>query len=161
MKKKPKKKWKILFLYRFHRWLLIKEILNWLQNLLHLLFKWKFVESFYFVLFFFIWFLKRNFRKVKDLFWNYMQLMKLMRILKNLFIHHFYRKNIYLIWFNYLILFYNRTYKQCVESSLTQFKSGLNNRPGLGLLRSFLHTQTDLNDQQTNNSSINQTFFSV
>ncbi len=63
-----------------------------------------------------------------------------------------------------LIVFfcYNRTYKQCVESSLTQFKSGLNNRPGLGLLRSFLHTQTELNDQQTNNSSsINQTFFSV
>ena len=57
--------------------------------------------------------------------------------------------------------FSNRTYKQCVESCLTQFKSGLNNRPGLGLLRSFLHTQVDSNDQQTNHSSINQTFFSV
>ncbi|CAF1349828.1 unnamed protein product [Adineta steineri] len=53
------------------------------------------------------------------------------------------------------------TYKQCVESSLTQFKSGLNNRPGVGSLQSFLHTQTPLNDQQTKNSSINQTFFSV
>ena len=58
--------------------------------------------------------------------------------------------------------FLNRTYKQCVESSLTQFKSGLNNRPALGLLRSFLHTETDFHDEQTNNSSsINQTFFSV
>ncbi|CAF1031860.1 unnamed protein product [Rotaria sordida] len=53
------------------------------------------------------------------------------------------------------------TYKQCVESSVTQFKSGLNNRPGLGLLQSFLHTQSESNDQQTNNSSINQTFFSL
>ncbi|CAF3492034.1 unnamed protein product [Rotaria sp. Silwood1] len=53
------------------------------------------------------------------------------------------------------------TYKQCVECSVTQFKSGLNNRPGLGLLQSFLHTQSESNDQQTNNSSINQTFFSL
>jgi hypothetical protein len=90
-----------------------------------------------------------------------MQLMKQMKILKNLFIHHFYRKKIFFIFFNSYFFFHNRTYKQCVESSLTQFKSGLNNRPGLGLLRSFLHTQSDLNDQQTNNSSINQTFFSV
>ncbi|CAF4380100.1 unnamed protein product, partial [Rotaria sp. Silwood2] len=53
------------------------------------------------------------------------------------------------------------TYKQCVESSVTQFKSGLNNRPGLGLLQSFLHTQSESIDQQTNNPSINQTFFSL
>lgn len=59
------------------------------------------------------------------------------------------------------LFFFFRTYKQCVESSVTQFKSGLNNRPGLGLLKSFLHTQTESNDTQTNNSSINQTFFSL
>ncbi|UJR38396.1 hypothetical protein I4U23_031065 [Adineta vaga] len=53
------------------------------------------------------------------------------------------------------------TYKQCVESSVTQFKSGLNNRPALGLLQSFLHTQPELNEQQNKNSSLNQTFFSV
>ncbi len=90
--------------------------------------------------------------------------MKQMRILKNFFIHHFYRMSIHFdlifVFLLYLVT-QNRTYKQCVESSLTQFKSGLNNRPGLGLLRSFLHTQTEFNEQQTNNSSINQTFFSV
>lgn len=85
-----------------------------------------------------------------------------MKILKNLFIHHFYRKTIEIYFFFSSINYFNfRTYKQCVESSLTQFKSGLNNRPGLGLLRSFLHTQTDINEQQNKNSSINQTFFSV
>ncbi len=69
----------------------------------------------------------------------------------------------YVDLFDFILIriFSIRTYKQCVESSLTQFKSGLNNRPGLGLLRAFLHTQSDLNDQQTNHSSINQTFFSV
>ncbi len=86
--------------------------------------------------------------------------MKPMKILKDLFIHHFYRM-LKISFLFFIEIFLNRTYKQCVESSLTQFKSGLNNRPGLGLLRSFLHTQSDLNDQQTNNSSINQTFFSV
>jgi hypothetical protein len=55
----------------------------------------------------------------------------------------------------------SRTYKQCVESSVTQFKSGLNHRPGLGFLQSFLHTQPETNHQQMSNSSINQTFFSV
>ncbi|CAF1593805.1 unnamed protein product, partial [Adineta ricciae] len=51
------------------------------------------------------------------------------------------------------------TYKQCVEVSVTQFKSGLNNRPGLGFLQSFLQTRPELNEQQqNNNSSLNQTF---
>lgn len=53
------------------------------------------------------------------------------------------------------------TYEQCVESSVVQFKSGLNQRPALGLLKSFLHSQTDFNQTQTNNSTINQTFFSI
>ncbi|CAF1660864.1 unnamed protein product, partial [Adineta ricciae] len=38
----------------------------------------------------------------------------------------------------------------------------LNNRPGLGFLQSFLQTRPELNEQQqNNNSSLNQTFFSV
>jgi len=53
------------------------------------------------------------------------------------------------------------TYKRCVETSLTQFKSGLNNRPGLGPLQAFLHPRTTSNDQEKTSSSNNQTFFSL
>ena len=109
-------------------------------------------------------FSRRNSRKVKVLFWNYMRSMKPMKTSKNLFILHYSRKTTKIhpwTFFHSFVCQFHRTYKQCVESSLTQFKSGLNNRPGLGLLRSFLHSQTDFSDEQTNNSSINQTFFSV
>ena len=108
----------------------------------------------------FLFFVERNFLKVKDRSWNYTHWIKQMNILNNPFIRHFYRTDIHFLFLTLIFLCCIRIYKQCVESSITQFKSGLNNRPALGLLQAFLHTEPELNDQQTKNSSINQTFFS-
>ena len=87
---------------------------------------------------------------------------------KRFFVHLFSRLSVDHSLSRQVILRSFRTYRRCVESSLVQFQSGLDeHRLGLGPLQSFLHvqstTESTIDPQKTSSSSstTNQTFFSV